>query len=84
MGAGLGMSAMRVSVCDADNNLGPEGGAAIGEGIKSCPRLTVLKLERKLRGHAVGGSYWFWRGSACRRQGAVRATRGVLCGGAHD
>ena len=51
MGAGHGMSAMCVSVCDAANNIGPEGGAAIGEGIKSCPQLTELMLERKLRGH---------------------------------
>ena len=51
MGAWHGMSAMCVSVCDADNGLGPEGGAAIAEGIKSCPRLTELMLERKLRGH---------------------------------
>ena len=51
MGAGHGMSAMCVSVCDADNGLGHKGGAAIGEGIKSCPRLTELKLESKLRGH---------------------------------
>ena len=51
MVAGLGMSAMCVSVSDAANNIGPEGGAAIGEGIKSCPRLTELMLEGKLRGH---------------------------------
>ena len=51
MGAGHGTSAMCVSVCDADNRLGPEGGAAIGEGIKSCPRLTELMLGGKLRGH---------------------------------
>ena len=51
MGAGHGMSAMCVSVSDAVNNIGPEGGAAIAEGIKSCTRLTVLMLESKLRGH---------------------------------
>ena len=51
MGAGHGMSAMCVSVCDAGNEIGPEGGAAIAEGIKSCPALTKLGLEGKLRGH---------------------------------
>ena len=51
MGAGHGMSAMCVSVFDAGNSLGPKGGAAIAEGIKSCPALTELKLGRKLRGH---------------------------------
>ena len=51
MGAGLGMGAMCVSVCDAGNDLGPEGGAAIGEGIKSCPALTKVGLDCKLRGH---------------------------------
>ena len=51
MGAGHGMSAVCVSVCDAGNDIGPKGGAAIGEGIKSCPRLTELMLGGKLRGH---------------------------------
>ena len=51
MGAWLGTSAVCVSVCDAGNSFGPEGGAPIGEGIKSCPRLTVLMLESELRGH---------------------------------
>ena len=50
MGAWLGMSAMCVSVCDADNGIGPEGGAAIAEGIKSCPALTKVDLKSKLRG----------------------------------
>ena len=51
MGAAHGMSAMCVSVCDAGNDLGAEGGAAIGEGIKSCPALTKVDLKGKLRGH---------------------------------
>ena len=54
MGAGHGMSAMCVSVCDAGNVLGAEGGAAIAEGIKSCPRLTELMLWGKLRGRSRG------------------------------
>ena len=51
MGAAHGMSAMCVSVCDADNDLGAEGGAAIAEGIKFCPALTEVDLGGKLRGH---------------------------------
>ena len=51
MGAGQGMCTMCVSVCDVGNSLGPKGGAAIAEGIKSCLQLTELMLECKLRGH---------------------------------
>ena len=54
MGAGHGMSAMCVSVFDAGNNIGPEGGAAIAEGITSCPALTEVGLGGKLSGRSRG------------------------------
>ena len=39
----------RVCVCNAGNELGEEGSAAIGDGIKSCPELTELNLSSNLR-----------------------------------
>ena len=51
MEAGHGMSAMCVSVYDAENDIGLEGVAAIAEGMKSCPALSKVGLESKQRGH---------------------------------
>ena len=42
------------SVCIAGNNLSEEGAEAIGDGIQSCPQLTVLNLSSKLMGPREG------------------------------
>ena len=52
MVAYLRMSA--VYVCNAGNQLGDEGDAAIGDGIKLCPQMTRVNLTGKLRGHERG------------------------------
>ena len=47
-------------VCNAGNELGAEGGAAIGDGIKSCPHLSRLILDSEFRGSRGGGSRVQW------------------------
>ena len=48
------MSAISLCLSNAGNSLYDEGGSAFGDGIKSCPQLTVLDLSRKLMGPREG------------------------------
>ena len=48
------MSAISLCLSNAGNQINEEGGSAIGDGIKSCPQLTVLDLSGKLMGSREG------------------------------
>ena len=50
----LCLSNAGISIGTANN--GVEAGAAIGDGIKSCPQLTVLEISSKLMGPREGRS----------------------------
>ena len=54
VGALVNMNAIGPFLCYAGNELDAEGGAAIGDGIKSCPELTELNLSSKLTGTRMG------------------------------